>query len=143
MEKPIPVSQPRLVNRWRIATSLGFAAGGIVGAVVELLFFARPRPATAGDETLVVGLSAGIALSSVLQGIVLRRDPRLARGWVLAGLVGLLGGPTIGYLVGSFGGRVNENGGLFKPAVAVLAAGTLVGLAQSFVLRRRVPRSHW
>ena len=143
MELHIPVPQSSLVKLWLIATCLGFAGGGIVGALIELLFFARPGPVTAGDETIVLGLSAGIALSGLFQGIVLRRDLRLAVGWVLAGMVGLLAGPAIGYLVGSFGGRFDGSGGLFKTAGVVLAAGALVGLAQSFVLRRHVPRSQW
>ena len=143
MEMHIPVPQSSLVKLWLIATCLGFAAGGSVGALIELLFVARPVTNAGGDETLVLGLSAGIALSGLLQGIVLRRDPRLAVGWVLASMVGLLAGPAIRYLVGSLGGGVDEVGLLFKTAVAFLAAGALVGLAQAFVLRRHVPRSQW
>ena len=136
IEMQIPVPQSRIVKLWVIATGLGLAVGGSVGTITELLFFARPDSATAGDEILIVGLSAAMALSGVLQGIVLRRDPRLAADWALAGTVGLLAGPVIDYLIGSFGGRFARSGGCFKPAAAVLAAGALVGLAQSFVLRR-------
>ena len=137
----------RLWLGWVLASTVGWAAGGPVGAAVV----SNGNIVLAGS----IGLAAGGLIAGVLQALVLR--PLVARsGWwvmtiplavAVAGVVGLAAGAVVGGVlppgqpsplggadVGVDVGWV-VSAGLFGPAV---------GLLQFFlVLRRQVPHAGW
>ncbi len=125
--------QSNLPLPWISATAIGFAAGGVVGAMVGF------------PAGFAVGLVVGGAASMLLQGLVLRRQAIGASWWVAASLAGLAVGVAVSMATGLFASvsiglaRAMTVDILMSCAVFGLSLGTL----QWVVLRQRFAHAGW
>ena len=140
---------------WVLASMVGWAVGGYVGV-------AMGGGLSRGIiVTGYVGVTAGVTVAGALQWLVLRRQVARAGWWVVTGIVsGAVVGilvVVLGWVVGVVGRLVGgaawgaswgpdwsaEPGGDVGFVVAVAAGGTVLGVLQWLVLRRRVARAGW
>jgi hypothetical protein len=95
------------------------------------------------DLSIYTGLPISMTLIGTVQWLVLRRKISGVNWWILATVVGGVIGVFIG---GATGWSVTDGmlrnwvkGGFFGGAIG----GTVVGIAQWLVIRRKIPKTHW
>lgn len=139
-----PVAETRLTSsiglQWVVFTILGSSLGSLIANAA-----ARPMP---DDLTQIVGWTvAGICVGAA-QWVVLRRQLRAARWWVLGSAVGWLlgtvlfvpGGTFLYFLVALLTGG---NPHFFSGPDNGLAVGLSVGFVQWLLLRRELTGAGW
>jgi hypothetical protein len=109
---------------WVLASAAGWAVGGAIGAAVG----SSREPFVAG----FVVVAAGGVLAGMLQSLVLRRQVAAAGWWAVA-TIGAMA--AVGVLVIAVG--------VVDAGVGAAASGTVLGVVQWLVLRRRVAQAGW
>jgi len=135
---------------WFLASTLVPAVGLAMLLFAWLVIASGNLTHGKGIEILLVGIPLLFASIGIAQWLVLRRQVSEPGWWVLSSTVGGVVGLVVGLIVGgAVGGVAVEavgelaDGNVVGGLVGFAAFGASVGIAQWFVLRRKVSRAGW
>ncbi len=122
---------------WVVMANIGFFSGLMMGGLVAS--FISDKLLQAAVTAIFIGL-----LTSLAQGIVLRRHQISGLGWTVATTAGwAIGILVAGLIIFNLDTSTATNDFFRWVVPAAFIAGAVVGIPQMFVLRQRWPHKSW